>query len=133
MAHEPRTGEGREGQSGEPYHRAARFDGEDAAWHAYLRSCLDVAVSRPETDISVYRMEIGELVGPIAFVGWYVALVGERPDATLERRLVANLAAGRSMELPEEVVEMLRERHHGATTGREVYVVREPDEGQPRR
>lgn len=130
MAHEPRAGEGR---SSEPYHRAARFDGEDAAWHAYLRSCLDVAVSRPETDISVYRMEIGELIGPVALVGWYVALIGEQPDGTLERRLEANLATGLPMRLPEEVVEMLGERHRRATPGREVYVVRGPDGGRRNR
>ncbi len=130
MAHEPRAGEGR---PGEPYHRAARFDGEDAAWHAYLRSCLDVAVSRPETDISVYRMEIGELIGPVALVGWYVALIGEQPDGTLERRLEANLAAGQPMQLPEEVVEMLEERHRGTSPGRDVYVVHEPGGGRPNR
>jgi len=130
MAHEPRRGEGR---SSEPFHRAARFDGEDAAWHAYLKSCLDVAVSRPETDISVYRMEIGELIGPVAFVGWYVALIGEQPDRALERRLEANLAAGQPMALPEEVVEMLRERHRDMTPGREVYVVHEPEADRPNR
>ena len=130
MAHESRRGEGR---PSEPYHRAARFDGEDAAWHAYLRSCLDIAVSRPETDISVYRMEIGELIGPVAFVGWYVALIGEQPDGTLERRLEANLSAGRPMQLPEEVIEMLRERHRDVTPGREVYVVHEPGGDRPNR
>ena len=130
MAHEPQRGEGRDG---EPYRRAARFDGEDAAWHAYLRSCLDVAVSRPETDISVYRMEIGELIGPVALVGWYVALIGEQPDKTLERRLEVNLATGRSMQLPEEVIEMLRERHRDVTPGREVYVVHEPEGDRPNR
>ena len=130
MAHEPRAGEGR---SSEPYHRAARFDGEDAAWHAYLRSCLDVAVSRPETDISVYRMEIGELIGPVALVDWYVALIGEQPDGTLERYLETNLATGQPMQLPEEVVEMLEEDHRGTSSGRDVYVVPKPGEDRTNR
>ena len=127
MAHEPRGGEGR---TREPYHRAARFGGnraEGEALRAYERSCYDLACSRPETDISVYRMEIGELIGRVLTMGWYVALIGQRPDKALERRLERNLATGEPMELPEEVTDMLEARHHGATTEHTVYLLRERD------
>lgn len=91
------------------YQRAARFDGrraEQDAEQAYQRSRRDVHRARDETALSVFRLQIGD----IAYLGWYVALIGERPDEALEARLERHLARGTPVELPDAVTRMLQER-----------------------
>lgn len=95
------------------YRRAARFDGNFAAadaLRAYQRTRRDLHRSRAETDLSVFRLQIGEHIGNVAYLGWYVALIGRPPDEALEARLERNLAGGTPVELAEDVVGMLRER-----------------------
>ncbi len=95
------------------YQRASRFDGrraEQDAEHAYQRSRREVHRSRRETDLSVFRLQIGNRIGDIAYLGWYVALIGTRPDEALEARLERHLARGTPIELPEAVTMMLQER-----------------------
>ncbi len=98
---------------GTPYHRAARFDGrwaERDAERAYKQTRRDLHRSRPDVDLSVFQLQIGNLIGDVAYLGWYVALIGTRPDEQLEARLERHLATGTGVELPEEVLAMLRER-----------------------
>ena len=120
-----------------PYHRAVRFDGrraEQDAEQAYRRSRRDVQRASLETDLSVFRLQIGPRIGDIAYLGWYVALIGTRPDAELAARLEQNLAGGTPVELEEKLIAMLRERRardatlapwverkHGRLTKAELY------------
>ncbi len=95
------------------YQRAARFDGrraEQDAEQAYQLSRREVHRSRRETELSVFRLQIGDQIGEIAYLGWYVALIGTRPDEALEARLERHLDRGTPIELPEAVTEMLQER-----------------------
>ncbi len=95
------------------YQRAARFDGrwaEQDAEQAYQRSRRDLHRSQLETDLSVFRLQIGNRIGDIAYLGWYVALIGKPPDEALEARLERHLARGTPVELPEAVTMMLQER-----------------------
>ncbi len=95
------------------YQRAARFDGRRAkqdAEQAYQLSWRDLHRSQRETDLSVFRLQIGNQIGDVAYLGWYVALIGTRPDQALEARLERHLAHGTPIELPEAVTEMLQER-----------------------
>lgn len=55
------------------YQRAARFDGrraEEDAEETYQRSRRDVYRSRQETELSVFRLQIGNQIGDIAYLGW---------------------------------------------------------------
>lgn len=91
------------------YQRAARFDGRRAeadAEQAYQRSRRDVYRARQETKLSIFRLQIGN----IAYLGWYVALIGTRPDEALEARLERHLALGTPIELPAAVTETLQAR-----------------------
>ncbi len=95
------------------YQRASRFDGrraEQDAEQAYQLSRRDLHRSRRETELSVFRLQIGNQIGDVAYLGWYVALIGTRPDEALESRLERHLARGTPIELPEAVTEMLQER-----------------------
>ncbi len=127
------------------YQRAARFDGRQAeqdAEQAYQRSRRDVHRSRIDTDLTVLRLQIGNQIGEIAYLGWYVALIGTRPDEALEARLERHLARGTPVELPAAVTRMLQERRakdaglapwverrYGRLTNAELYQRPEPDEG----
>lgn len=96
-----------------PYHRAARFDGRWAAQdaeRAYRLSRRELHRYTSEVDLSVFRLQIGHLIGDVAYLGWYVALIGKRPAAGLETRLERHLASGTAVELPEEVLVTLRDR-----------------------
>lgn len=95
------------------YQRAVRFDGDRAehdAVQAYQRSRRELRRSRLDTDLSVFRLQLGERVDNVASLGWYVALIGRSPDAALEARLERHLAAGTPVELPAAVAKTLRER-----------------------
>lgn len=135
-----------ERSTADTYHRAARFDGrraEQDAKQAYQRSRRDVHRARDETALSVFRLQIGNQIGDVAYLGWYVALIGEPPDEALEARLEQNLARGTPVELPEAVTKMLAERRardagvaswverrFGRLTKAEVY--QRPEEGGER-
>lgn len=128
------------------YHRATRFDGhwaEQDAERAYQRSRRDLHRSPRETDLSVFRLQIGNRIGDVAYLGWYVALIGQVPDKELEARLERHLARGTPVELPEAVTKMLQERRardaglapwierrYGRLTKAELYQRPEGDEGR---
>lgn len=130
------------------YHRAARFDSQGAeqeAEQAYQRSRRDLQRARRATDLSVFRLQIGNRIGDVAYLGWYVALIGRPPDKELEARLERHLARGTPVELPEAVTKMLRERRardaglapwierrYGRLTKAELYHRPQPDEGAER-
>jgi len=130
------------------YQRAARFDGRRAeadAEQAYQRSRRDVYRARQDTELSVFRLQIGNQIGDVAYLGWYVALIGTRPDEALEARLDRHLARGTPVELPDAVTEMLQarrakdaglapwvERRLGRLTKAELYQRPEPEAGGER-
>lgn len=110
MEHEPPEAERPENQD---YQRAARFDGhraEQDTERAYQRSRRELRRSRRETELSVFRLQLGNRISDVAYLGWYVALIGKPPDEALAARLEQHLASGTPVELPEEVTSMLRER-----------------------
>ncbi len=136
-------------EAGQPendaYQRAARFDGrwaEQDAEQAYQRSRRDLHRSRLDTELSVFRLQIGNQIDAIADLDWYVALIGKPPGEALAARLERHLArSGTPVELPEAVTRMLRdrrardarvaswvERRYGRLTKAEFYQRPEGDE-----
>jgi len=119
------------------YQRAARYNGSRAkedAKRAYKRSRRDLHHAPEGTEISVFRLQIGNLIEGVAYLGWYVALIGTPPDQALTARLEDNLADGTEVQLPAVVLEMLHERrehnsklapwierHHGRVTQADLY------------
>ncbi len=108
-------------EAGQPennaYQRAARFDGrwaEQDAEQAYQRSRRDLHRSRLDTELSVFRLQIGNRIDHIADIAdldWYVALIGKPPGEALQARLERHLARGGTpVALPEAVTRMLQER-----------------------
>jgi hypothetical protein len=86
--------------SSEPYIRAARFRSERAAGHVYFQA--QELLFREPCDLSAYRLQLSQI--------WHVAVVGEAPPEDLHRRIERILSRGQSVELPEEIVQMLQER-----------------------
>lgn len=62
-----------------PYHRATRFPGEKPAGAAYF-AAQDAMYGDKENDLSVYRLQLGQLRT------WHVAVLGEMPPTTSRRR-----------------------------------------------
>jgi len=143
--HDARRPEG--GPEDPGYRRAARYEGpwaEHDAARAYQRTRRALYRARRETELSVYRLQIGNLVGDVAYLGWYVALLGDRPDAALAETIEGHLAEGLPVKLPSEVVAMLQarraaskgigswsERKLGRLTNVELYRRPEGEAGQP--
>lgn len=99
------------------YHYSVVYGGESAqerSARAYRHSRDEIFRSRAELDLSVYRF-IEATVGAMAPIGWYVALIGEKPPRALERRLKRELASGERVELAEDTLEKLRERRRAAS------------------
>jgi len=95
------------------YRRAARYDGDRAsedAKRAYERSRRDLHRAPEGTEVSVFRLQIGQLIGDVAYLGWYVALIGTQPNEALAARLERHLADGTAVELPKSVITMLEAR-----------------------
>jgi len=89
-----------------PYRRVARFAGEYLAGRAYW-AVQDVILARPDSDLSVYRLQIDQI--------WHVAALGETPPDDLDQTLVAILAGGDPGDLPRGVWLALAERRAQAT------------------
>lgn len=84
-----------------PYHRAARFSREGAAWHVYQQ--LQGAIySTPQCDLSVYRLQLDRI--------YHVAVLGEPPPVELDQRISQLLAQGEAVTLPREALMALTER-----------------------
>ena len=88
------------------YLRVARFNGERPAGRAYDQ--LQVAFFRsPACDLSVFRM--------LWQRDWHVAVMGDPPAETLERRIRQVLARGVPASLPKEILAKLQRCRAEAT------------------
>ncbi len=84
-----------------PYQRASRFSGERPAGRAYT-DAQQVLYEAPESDLSVYRLQLNRL--------WHVAALGVVPPAPVLQAIEGILATGEPTELPQEVWQALAER-----------------------
>lgn len=91
---------------GEPYYQAARFASEADAGHIYFKA-QDLLLHGPDNDLSAYRLQLNLI--------WHVAVLGEQPPRSLDRRLRRILAAGDPTTLPTDVLELLLQRRARAT------------------
>ena len=103
-----------------PYQRASRFAGERPAGRAYI-DAQRVLYEAPESDLSVYRLQMNRL--------WYVAALGLVPPAPVLQAIEQILDRGEPAELPAEVWDTLHGRRRQATRlGPWVERHRRPDE-----
>jgi len=84
-----------------PYHRSARFLGEQPAGQTYEQA-QEAIYSGPPNDLSVYRLLLAQV--------YHVTVLGQTPSQELEQRLETLLAAGEPVELPQDVLAALAER-----------------------
>ncbi len=89
-----------------PYQRANRFPGERPAGRAYT-AAEQVLYEAPESDVSVFRLQVNQL--------WYVAALGVVPPAPVLHAIERILDTGESAELPTDVWQALHERRAQAT------------------
>lgn len=89
-----------------PYHKAARYSRERAAWRVYEQ--LQQAVfTTPQCDLSVYRLQLDRV--------YHVAVLGAPPPAELDQRIDGLLAQGELVLLPHEVLMALSARRRQMT------------------
>ena len=84
-----------------PYHRAARFAGEQPAGRAYF-AAQRVIFNGPPNDLSAYRFQLNSV--------YHVAVLGQPPPADFDEQLREILASGEPATLPPEVLAALTER-----------------------
>ena len=97
----------REHKSSEPeYLKVARFSGERPAGRAYDQ-LQDAIFRSPGCDLSVFRMLLRR--------DWHVAVLGDPPAETLDRRIQQVLSRGVPASLPGEILEQLKRRRAEAT------------------
>jgi hypothetical protein len=89
-----------------PYFKVARFSGERPAGQAYTQA-QELIYRAPECELSVYRLQLDAT--------WHVAILGEQPRRTLQRRLETILSSGEPASLPEEILRELQRRRAQAT------------------
>jgi hypothetical protein len=89
-----------------PYQRASRFAGERPAGRAYT-AAQQVIYEAPDSDLSVYRLQLNQL--------WYVAALGLVPPAPVLQAIEQILDRGEPADLPAEVWHTLQERRRHAT------------------
>lgn len=88
------------------YLQVARFSGERPAGRAYNQ--LQEAIFRsPGCELSVFRLILNRQ--------WHVAVLGDPPAETLERRIRQVLSRGVPASLPEEILAELQRRRSEAT------------------
>ena len=85
-----------------PYHRAARFAGEQPAGRAYTQAQRVIYEAPQPVDVSVFRLQLNRL--------WHVAALGLVPPAPVLQALETILATGEPAERPAEVWQTLRQR-----------------------
>ncbi len=90
-----------------PYHRTARFAGEQPAGRAYF-SAQRAIFDGPPNDLSTYRFQLNHI--------YHVAVLGEAPPAELDRQLTDILASGEPAALPSDVLRALTDRRNQAIT-----------------
>ena len=90
-----------------PYHRAARFAGEQPAGEAYFAAQRVIYEAPQPLDVSVFRLQLNRL--------WHVAALGVVPPAPVLQAIEGILATGEPTELPQEVWQALAERRAQAS------------------
>jgi hypothetical protein len=88
------------------YLKVARFSGERPAGRAY-NQLQDAIFRSPACELSVYRMLLQR--------DWHVAVLGDPPAETLERRIRQVLSRGTPASLPDEILAELQRRRAAAT------------------
>lgn len=96
----------REQQPDAGYLRAARFSGERPAGRAYVQ-LQEAIFQAPACELSVFRLQLHR--------DWHVAVLGDPPAETLERRIRQVLARGTPASLPENILAALQRRRTEAT------------------
>jgi hypothetical protein len=86
--------------------QVARFSGERPAGRAY-NQLQDAIFRSPACELSVFQMLLQR--------DWHVAVLGDPPDETLERRIRQVLARGTPASLPDEILAELQRRRAEAT------------------
>lgn len=89
-----------------PYQRVGRFAGEQPAGRAYTQA-QQVIYEAPESDVSVFRLQVNQL--------WYVAALGLVPPAPVLQAIEHILDTGEPADLPTAVWDTLSERRRQAT------------------
>jgi hypothetical protein len=84
-----------------PYAIAARFPSERASGRVYGR-LQALVYARTDVDLSVYRLLLDRIP--------HVAVLGQRPAATVVRTITRLLGQGEPVDLPPEVLRILVER-----------------------
>lgn len=84
-----------------PYQRASRFAGEHPAGVAYT-AAQQVIYEAPDTDLSVYRLQLNRL--------WHVVALGVVPPAPVLTAIERILDTGEPADLPSDVWQLLWER-----------------------
>ena len=84
-----------------PYHRVARFAGEQPAGRAYA-AAQRIIFDGPPNDLSAYRFQLNRV--------YHVTVLGQPPPADLDEQVRESLASGEPATLPAEVFQALAER-----------------------
>jgi hypothetical protein len=93
-----------EAEPSDPYLRAASFESDTDALHAY--SLAQSLIFRNNTDLSTYRLRYKDAP--------HVVVLGLQPPAEINSTLEAILAGGAASTLPFEVIQALMERRRRA-------------------
>lgn len=83
-----------------PYYQAARFPSERASGRAYARA--QRTIFEADCDLSAFRLQLDRR--------WHVVVLGQIPPEALDRAVRQVLAAGESVSLSEQVLNLLFER-----------------------
>jgi hypothetical protein len=92
-------------QQATPYYQAARFANKAKAGQVYTP--LQEIIFQENCDLSAYRFRITE--------GWYVVVLGEKPDDQLHQRMEALLTNGTLVTLRPDVLDYLQSRRAQAS------------------
>src|SRR5215211_3143480 len=91
---------------GQPFYlRVARFNGERSAGRAY-NQLQEAIFHSPGCDLSVFRLLLRR--------DWHVAVLGDPPAETMERRIRQVLSRGVPSSLPEDILQELQRRRAAA-------------------
>lgn len=93
-------------QPGQPWYRAAQYEGAEPAGRAYTEARDTIFASKE--DLAAYRMMLEEI--------WHVAVLGGTPASEAFEQQIEQIlfAEGTPTELPQEAVVYLAQRHQAA-------------------
>jgi hypothetical protein len=84
-----------------PYHKAARFTGEQPAAKAYFEA-QEVIFNDTESELSAYRLMLNTI--------YHVAVLGEQPSQETDDAITRILSLGQPATLPTEALAALNAR-----------------------